>query len=74
MIGMVRKDRRRTKQLFGKHRAGQQVRPSCLPEGEKEICGAALFFFMTVSGTDQKARFPLSKISPPFEFSSQFHG
>ena len=45
MIGMVRKDRCRPKQLLGQHRPDQQMRPGRGPERQQQV-GAAAFLFI----------------------------
>ena len=64
MIGVTRDDAGGAPQLFGEHRARQQVRPSCTAEGEQQVRLLALGLAMPVGGTDQETRLANPAIAP----------
>ena len=73
MIGVVRKDRGGAKQLFGEHRADQQVRPCRRAERQQQVGICANVLAVTVGGADQEARLALAIVAPGFEFLGERH-
>ena len=75
MIGMSCKNARRAVELFGQHRARQQVRPGRAAEGEQQVRLPALGLAMPVGGTDQETRLANPAIAPLAEnFGKLFGG
>ena len=72
MIGMACKNARCAIELFGEHRARQQMRPGGAPEGEQQVGFGTLFLGMAVGGADQELHFAHSVIAPAFEGRGEF--
>ena len=67
MIGVVRKDAGGAPQLFGQHRAGEEVGPGGSSEGEKEVGTSSLFVIKAVRASNHEARFAPSVVPPASE-------
>ena len=67
MIGMVRKDRRRTEQLFGEHRPDEKVWPGRRAKGQDQVGVSASFVLVPVRGADEEAGLALAAVPPAFE-------
>ena len=64
MIGVTHDYRRGAVELFGQHRARQQMRPRRLAEGEQQIGRAAIVIGMAIGSADHKAAFAHPVVAP----------
>src|SRR4051794_34742516 len=74
MIGVVRKDGGGAPQLFGEHRAGEEVRPGRLAEGQEEVGRGALGLLEAVGAADHEPGLAPAIVAPVLEPAGEFEG
>src|SRR4051794_29999405 len=69
VIGVVRKDRCRAEQLFGKHRPDEQVRPGPRPERKQQVGAAPVVVIVSAVRADKETRLAFAVVAPSFELA-----